>query len=594
MNVRNQRTLLIDLLGRLLDWTKARSVALATGVLSFAAMLPVARLDPDIHHDGIMSTAASAFASLRRPHTDFFAQYGPANPVLQSLPVFAGLPSILGLRLMNAFFISLTIFLIVDMGRVAPKAWGLMQRSSFLAAALWFALADFFVGVTMLPWSSVIANCGVMLSIYLLVLGIDRDERSDIDRGRRTVIASGVVASVLPFLRLTTGAVYLTLVILLLVLLGRSGAAYRYQQLGRWFCRGAVAGLGGQVIALALVGSLAEWFRQSVLWPLRWKENIIDPLPFISASVDKSRFEIFLVVLFGLMLLILCRAKFPVGTIPRIDYLVYFAAFIIGSLLAAGIYASESDKTDLLLVTQFKYLARGRENLSLLFVLSTAGLLVGIGCLALIWTQRSDQALVNERFGGALIGVGAIATMSQVWPIPDSRHLWWGASVPILALVAWYSGNRRSVNAFFVMMSVPLVLASLVAFSITRNNLALPREAGPTGTALEGMMFGQSQGGTVDLGVYEESIRGLRTIVGDGDALFLSNNGFWAGYDNLYHSSDFGFVYWGPLRPLPERLLETSIVVIDLEVEPAYILSMQNNGFTRLAEYGMLVFYGRA
>ena len=90
-----------------------------------------------------------------------------------------------------------------------------------------------------------------------------------------------------------------------------------------------------------------------------------------------------------------------------------------------------------------------------------------------------------------------------------------------------------------------------------------------------------------------ETLEGLRTIVGDDKAVFLTNDGFWAGYDGSYHSSDQSFVYCGPVDPLEQRLSKTSVVVVDLALEPFYASQVEYLGFERTADYGLLAFYER-
>ena len=290
------------------QWAKARALSLSAAIISFAVMVPVARLDPDLHHDGLMSTAALAFSRLQRPHTDFFAQYGPGSPIVQSIPMFLGVPSVLGVRLMTALFVSITIFPMVDLGRSAPRSWGLEQRSTLLVAVCWFVLADFFLGVPMLPWSSVIATAGVMMSIYLISVGVQRDEEGTPDQPRRMFVAAGVVGSLLPFIRLTVGGVYLVMIVALLVLCGRSARDPRYSRFARWFVRGTAFGLVSQAVGLLLIGSLAEWFRQSVLWPLSWSAEVQEarsPIDGLSTSLGKTEVEILLIVGVGLLMFIL-------------------------------------------------------------------------------------------------------------------------------------------------------------------------------------------------------------------------------------------------------------------------------------------------
>ena len=132
----------------------------------------------------------------------------------------------------------------------------------------------------------------------------------------------------------------------------------------------------------------------------------------------------------------------------------------VGTLVGVRLYASGSDNTSLGMATVdagIDYTTRGRHNLSLLYVLAGAGVLIGVGVLVLICSQRWDRNFVRNHFGIALIGAASIATMSQVWPVPDSRHLWWGAALPILTLALWFSGDRRSTNSLILLLAVPLL-----------------------------------------------------------------------------------------------------------------------------------------
>lgn len=581
-------------------YLKARWAGCVSGILSFAILVPIARLDPDLHHDGIMSSAAIAVSDLQIPHIDFFGQYGPVSPVLQSLLIIVGVPAVLALRLMNALFISMSIFLLVDLGRAAPRSWGISRMSTFLAALVWLVLADFFVGVPMLPWSSVISSFGVLLSVYLITVGVRRQEEVQGENAREMFVGAGAVAALLLFTRLTVGAVFLIVIVSCLVLLGRSSTHPRYRQFARWFIYGALGTIGAQVTLLMLTGSLTEWFQQSVAWPLKWRsgaEEAFQPLAGLSGSVGKTQLEIVLALAVGMSVLLLRNASLSDRVSSRVNFALSLTAVIVGTLIGVRLYSTGSDDTSLglsVVSAGIDYSTRGRQNLALLFVLVAAGTMIGVAALVVLCTQRWSETFLAEHFGFALFGSAAIATMSQVWPVPDSRHLWWGAALPILALTTWLGSHQRTSAVLTLFLSVPVIFASLVAFSITRSYIALPRFEGPVDTALEGMRVGHSPAGPIDAAELGDALSALKSIVGDDKAIFISNDGFWAGFDDSFHSLDRSYVFWGPVDPIETRLADATTVVIDLALRPYFAEQLSLLEFELVADRGPLAFYKRS
>ena len=76
-----------------------------------AVFLIQARLDPDVHHDGIAFTAALANSTGLKPNLDYFSQYGPVAPIVQGLFLDIFGARLIVLRILTALMLTIIALL---------------------------------------------------------------------------------------------------------------------------------------------------------------------------------------------------------------------------------------------------------------------------------------------------------------------------------------------------------------------------------------------------------------------------------------------------------------------------------------------------
>lgn len=148
--------------------------SLAISLLALVSAIPFALLDFDAHHDGLMATAAVAVRDGYRIHAEVFSQYGPVTSWLQGLAATLISQPAVAIRILNVVAIAITAFAVAELGRRMPRAWPVSRSASRWAAFSWIVVADYFLWVPMLPWSSVLAVAMASVALLLIMRGLAR------------------------------------------------------------------------------------------------------------------------------------------------------------------------------------------------------------------------------------------------------------------------------------------------------------------------------------------------------------------------------------------------------------------------------------
>ena len=244
-------------------------------ITSFFLMWPFARLDFDRHHDGYMLAQAISVHQGGAVHADVFAQYGPITPWLQSLALFLPMGPGLALRTMNVGFIALTVFLLADMGRRAPRHWPVSRSVGWWAAIAWIVLADLWLGVPMLPWSSTLAALLSVATLYAFTRSMRNAEDGCTRAARTNALAGGVLLGLMPFTRINVGlsAMAVLFVVAVLIIITERSSKRTPASL---FVLGAFLSVLTVVAVLASTNSLGDFYYQSIEWPLTWGRKAAD------------------------------------------------------------------------------------------------------------------------------------------------------------------------------------------------------------------------------------------------------------------------------------------------------------------------------
>ena len=124
-----------------------------------------ARLDPDIHHDGIIYAAAVASSQGLLPNRDYFTQYGPVTSIMQGIWLYFTEPTLYSLRIFNVAILLISSYLV----------YKIIKTSINFSLALLILLALNISTPTILPylvaWPSVISTMILLLVLLILQIG---------------------------------------------------------------------------------------------------------------------------------------------------------------------------------------------------------------------------------------------------------------------------------------------------------------------------------------------------------------------------------------------------------------------------------------
>ncbi len=186
-----------------LDWKDQPLAYVIVGLTSFIYFFSLARLDPDMHHDGIQFAPAVGVGDGLRIHADVYEQYGPVTAWIQgaTLKVFGF--TLYNLRLetvvvliIAALFLTRILFLLKVPQYVTilvPIIWAISCPASSIypgVFGLW-------------PWSSTFSLIFLLAnSAVLLQAQVQRRRMSSIE-----IYFCGVIAGVILFTRFQVGLV---------------------------------------------------------------------------------------------------------------------------------------------------------------------------------------------------------------------------------------------------------------------------------------------------------------------------------------------------------------------------------------------------
>lgn len=539
----------------LLSWISKPRMLLANALLAIATCLALALfafLDFDPHHDGVMLAPAIAVSEGKAVFSEVFSQYGPVSHWIHA--AWLGIwpwGAAAGLRAFNVLAIGLTVFLVADVARVAPPAWGLHPKVFFVLGLVWALANDVFFGVPMLPWSSVVASAMLVSIAYLIARGIAQAT----NRGFSWhLFLSGFLSGVLPFTRQTVGVVLALLLVLaaFLFLAGR-GLDRRVWVSSTFGCFAGVALLFG---ALFLDGSLFAWFSQSVVWPWSWVHQVTE------AGGQFAGFD----GLISIMVAMAVAVFFVVFRLSRFSPLFRIMAAV---LVVAVLFGFPDPSSGLFVAHEFVEAGSNSLISQGLAVSYRALFAIFSTCLVLLIWSLVLTFIGALRFGhSSFIGPRVLfiaiffASLSQVFPVTDSRHVWWALG-PMLLLVGHFLSSDRLESAFSAWF--PGLITWIVALTITAgaNLFLVDRSQYPDQSVAAGM-FGREEGVErmrVELDFLARSNDGSNTV-------FLVVDGHLSVLKGQYVSLDEFFVGWGPVSPLNTRLLNQTEIIVDRSFLP--------------------------
>lgn len=569
-------------------WLRHRGLVFSCLVAVFAigSALPFSVLDFDPHHDGVMLATAIAVRDGGVVHRDVFAQYGPVAPLIQGYGLLIFGDAAVGIRIINVIAIGVVAFALAEAGRHGPTYWPVSPSAGRAAALAWIVLADYFLGVPQLPWSSVFAAA---LSCLLVLAFASALKQLEVGRVERTYWLSGVAGvliALLPFTRVNVGvatvAVMLPLALCSYILITT--------------VRGPMAILGASwlggtsliVATLAFTGGLVPWWEQSILWPLAWSADVdFGQSPMSLSLLVLSNMWPFIV---GIALAALANIFADLGSL-RARRLSLGLSVVVGTALVVFLFYAQASQRLHFAFPLFDLgqpvASLARSSFTFLTFLPFVVPVLSLMLLArsVIFTDVAHRSLgVMSTF--MLVGL-ALAGLVQFFPVPDSRHIWW--SLPIALLVVFAAFGR--VRSWLPTRNplVPSFMAIVVVAVLTSHSyLGVDRSIAPAGSVYSNMKM---TGSTLEK--LESGRKVFQETIGDSKALFLVDDGVWSVVDGTYRSISPQFVAWGPGSDNLSALLGAPWVVLDARSRTIAESVLRNSGFYLVETSGDLDIWRR-
>jgi 4-amino-4-deoxy-L-arabinose transferase-like glycosyltransferase len=242
--------------------------------VGLAIYLPIARLDPDPHHDGLQIATAIGVGSGRAIHQSVFSQYGPITAWLQGSWVWVTSPTLLNIRVLTALQVVLIgalmcrVFLQLRVERMiaigVPIGW-------LLACPVWATG----IGSSFFPWSSITYGLFLLLSITTLIEWARRNDGRD-----KYGFASGLFIGLAIMTRTNLGVTFLIFLfisyLVIFVTTGRPSVSEI-----RWPFIGVFSGVIVPILILLSSKSFDDFIEQTVLGPLNGKSSTATSQSFL-------------------------------------------------------------------------------------------------------------------------------------------------------------------------------------------------------------------------------------------------------------------------------------------------------------------------
>lgn len=425
----------------------SRACVVETTVLTAAIsaiFLIFSRLGVDPHHDGMVMQPALVVADGGVVHKDVFEQYGAITPWIHALAVKLFGRSLVVVRASSAICLASAMgFLFAAWRRLYGRGLAYISLASVLATSYFFT-----PGLDMRAWSSDSLILIQAISLWWLCCRT---------LSTSTVWTLGFLSGIAIFCRLGPGVAQVLLFLAVL------GALRRDRVLA--FLTGLSTSVGAVCGYLYLSGALDEMWYQTVVMPANWSLNLLHSTP-MSFAWALLRDKIGPILICALLICIVARKPFPsFSTSPRM-VAVWFA------VATAGLW--------LMMTLNFGEFLGRQQFPWLVFTLALLALAANLLNVSATSGRSSDRLVLT---------VVPLASLSQVYPVVEARHLWW-AVAPATGLA--YSaaqlllhGNRSRLLALSV---ATVTLGYGLAVDVAAD-VALKRVRVSNNSVLNGMYF---------------------------------------------------------------------------------------------------------
>ena len=557
-------------------------IASALSAIAFIGNVKFAKFDFDPHHDGYVVAIAVAVRDHGVVFRDVFSQYGSVPAWLQGFWLrffFLDQPA-LGLRILNVITISAIVFLLSLSGSNMPKNWHLKPWMGYFAAIAWLILNDVYTGVPMLPWPALIATFLTVLGFVLLGKSFMFFEFNKNIFGLILLYFAGTIFALTFFARQTIGILNVLAFSIFLLnskkfgLIDKTKLMHGFASLFLTFFT--------VIIIYFSTGSASDWIYQTLIWPASNYEpnNFFKPLLFRVAKLGLP-----LLLFFILFYSLQFKNRIKILNKERtFDLFQIFTSFFIYWFLFVNQNTENISPTKYLNLETSKGLAALLE-----FVSFTVLIYLAISLISFIYNAKINSSTNEQKLYKFLHLALAISCFSQIYPVSDSRHLWWSLPLGILFLFSFeHFGNsikKLIINPLFLTFT----FASVIAINQGIDYLKVKRLPVAKEFVASGMYL-RPEPHLIMRDKFEFLIQNIYPYE---KALFLTRNGDLSVFDGKFHSIDPYFVYWGPKKgSLKERLSSVDTVVIDTD-QTEFRKAVESQGFEVYAHSVHVYMYKR-
>ncbi|MBU1088809.1 glycosyltransferase family 39 protein, partial [Patescibacteria group bacterium] len=145
-----------------------QALPLSVAIFTFLISAIFSRIGVDPHHDGIVFKPAIDLLEGKILFKNSYTQYGALLTILQSLSLLIFGKYLIVIKLQTSFFYALTSFFLFKIWTIYEKKW-----LSLLSCLIWLAMAPFYIYL-FLPWSSVYSLFFLVLTLYFLILSLQK------------------------------------------------------------------------------------------------------------------------------------------------------------------------------------------------------------------------------------------------------------------------------------------------------------------------------------------------------------------------------------------------------------------------------------
>ena len=551
----------------------------STVFLTFSSLLtfiPFARLDFDIYHDGYMGAVAVALEQGKIPHRDVLMQYGPLLSIFQALSLKLNFPIILTLRVFNVFLIVAAIGLLSDLSRRLPSYLNFSPVSTKISAFVVLLTADFFYGVPMLPWSSTLVFFLITSHVYFLVANLHLIERERIRSANLHLIFAGISLGLIFFTRIQFFIIFFPFMTLSVWF--ERQTPKRHLRTYLFLSTVALTTILFGLLFLGFFGSLSSWWQQTIVWPRRLAQGFVKSWIIVAYTQLRS-----LAIPAGFLLsCCIAISRHSHSSKKESPYQTKYLRTLLCILASVSFvwlnFAAYFRPYEFWVAGNFKHLPIFGT------IVMVFWLLVTITVLALF--QVSKKLIKLNLFSSQNLvlfwGLGlSVTSLSQAFPVPDSRHYWWAVASSIFILPFSSLTINKSVKKFlFGSILTMTALSSIFSINGSLTYLSYLRVPGDKGAVNEQMLSRPNEEGF--LLNFNDSFRFLKnSLPNDERLIFLLKDGAYAVFDGQFNSSDPWFVSWGPVPPLEMRLGQVRFVVSDISLSDQDLKTLISNGFVK-------------